>query len=79
MYEGWQCVKSNFCTANLVGVEYRKCHMATEKCTRQPAPTAEKNVKFLSNQTAHGQFTAENATLNEDHQEDTKLNGLIFT
>jgi hypothetical protein len=27
---------------------------------------------FLSSQTAHGQFTAANATLNEDHQEDTK-------
>ncbi len=47
--------------------------MATEKCTRQPALTAEKNVKFLSSQTAHGQFIAANATLNEDHQEDTKL------
>jgi hypothetical protein len=27
---------------------------------------------FLSSQTAQDQFTAENATLNEDHHEDTK-------
>jgi hypothetical protein len=46
--------------------------MVTERCTRQLAPTAEKNVKFLSNQTEQDQFTAENATLNVDHQEDTK-------
>jgi hypothetical protein len=47
--------------------------MATEKCTRQPALTAEKNAKFLSSQTAQGQFIAESATQNEDHQEDIKL------
>jgi hypothetical protein len=47
--------------------------MATAKCTRQPAPTAEKNAMFLSNQTAPGQYIAENATQNEDHQEDIKL------
>ena len=47
--------------------------MAIEKCTRQPALTAEKNVKFLSNQTAQGQFIAESATPNEDHREDIKL------
>ncbi len=35
--------------------------------------TAEKNVKFLSSQTALGQYTAENATQNEDHHADTKL------
>ena len=58
---------------NVVGVENRKCHMATEKCTRQPALTAEKNVMFLSSQTVPGQFIAENATQNEDHQEDIKL------
>jgi len=46
--------------------------MVTERCTRQPALTAEKNVKFLSSQTAPGQFTAESATKNEDHREDTK-------
>jgi hypothetical protein len=51
--------------------------MATiERCTRQPALTVEKNVKFLSNQTAQGQFIAENATQNEDHQEDIKLTSL---
>jgi len=47
--------------------------MATEKCTRQPALTAEKNVKFLSSQTAQGQFIAASATPNEDRQEDIKL------
>ncbi len=46
--------------------------MVTERCTRQPALTAEKNAKFLSSQTAPGQFTAESATLSEDHHEDTK-------
>jgi hypothetical protein len=39
---------------------------------------------FLSSQTVQDQFTAENATLNEDHHEDTKrklchlYNSLIF-
>ena len=47
--------------------------MATAKCIRQPALTVEKNVKFLSNQTAQGQYIAENATQKEDHQEDIKL------
>jgi hypothetical protein len=30
-------------------------------------------VKFLSSQTVQGQFTAESATRNVDHHEDTKL------
>jgi hypothetical protein len=47
--------------------------MATEKCTRQPALTAEKNAKFLSSQTAQGQFIAASATQNEDRREDIKL------
>ena len=47
--------------------------MATERCTRQSALTAEKNVKFLSSQTALGQFIAVSATQNEDRQEDIKL------
>jgi hypothetical protein len=47
--------------------------MAAKKCTRQPALTAEKNAKFLSSQTAQGQFIAESAIQNEDHQEDIKL------
>jgi hypothetical protein len=46
--------------------------MVTERCTRQPAQTAEKNVKFLSSQTVAGQFTAASATQKEDHHEDTK-------
>ena len=36
-------------------------------------PTAERNVKFPSNQTEVGQCTAANVTLNEDHREDIKL------
>jgi hypothetical protein len=47
--------------------------MAIKKCTRLPALTVERNVKFHSNLTAAGQCTAENATANEDHQEDIKL------
>ena len=50
--------------------------MATEKCTRQPAPTAEKNAMFLSSQTDPGQYIAENATQNEDRHEDIKLTKL---
>jgi hypothetical protein len=44
-----------------------------KKCTRQPAPTAERNVKFPSSQTEADQCTAENVTLNEDPREDIKL------
>ncbi len=46
--------------------------MVTERCTRQLAPTAEKNAMFLSNQTEQDQFIAVSATQNADHQEDTK-------
>jgi hypothetical protein len=44
-----------------------------ERCTRQPALTAERNVKSPSSQTEAGQCTAESATANEDHHEDIKL------
>jgi hypothetical protein len=44
-----------------------------KRCTRLPALTVERNVKFRSNQTAPGQFTAESAIANEDHHEGTKL------
>ena len=47
--------------------------MDIKRCIRQPVLIAEKNVMFLSNQTAQDQFIAENATQNEDHQEDIKL------
>ena len=47
--------------------------MVTERCTRQSALIAVKNVKFHSNPTEPGQFTAENATESEDHPEDIKL------
>jgi len=46
--------------------------METKKCTRQLAPTAEKNAMFLSSQTEAGQYTAVNATQKEDHHADTK-------
>jgi len=64
--------KKQFCTANVVGVENSEC-IITEKCTRQPALTAEKNAMFLSSQTVPGQFIAVSATQNEDHHEDIKL------
>jgi len=68
---------SNLCEkyvlhTNVVGVEIDKCHMVTERCTRQPAQTAEMNVMFHSNQTVAGQFTAANVMQKEDHHEDTK-------
>ena len=63
--------KSHFLREIVKGVETAKC--ITKSHTRQPAPTAEKNAKFPSNQTQVGQCTAENVTLNEDRQEDIKL------
>ncbi len=45
----------------------------TEKCTRQSALIAAKNVQFHSNPMEADQYTAENAILNEDHPEDIKL------
>jgi len=50
-----------------------KTKCITKNHTRQHAPNAERNVTFHSNQTVAGQFTAENATQNEDHHEDIKL------
>ena len=47
--------------------------METKRCIRQPVLTAEKNAMFLSSQTVLGQFIAENAIANADHQEDIKL------
>ncbi len=46
--------------------------MVTERCTRQPALTAVKNVKFHSSPTEPGLFIAVSAILNVDHLEDTK-------
>ncbi len=60
-----------FALTSETGVEIAICIIKNR--TRQPAQTAEKNVKFLSSQTQAGQFTAANVTLNEDHHEDTKL------
>ena len=53
------------------GVEKGKC--LEEKCIRQSAPNAERNVKFPSNLTEADLYTAENVTLNEEIQGDIKL------
>ena len=45
----------------------------TEKCTRPYALIVVKNVRFPSNLTEADPYTAENAILNEDPQEDIKL------
>ena len=47
--------------------------MVTERCTRQSALIASKNVKFHSSLTKPDQSTAENVTEKEDHPEDTRL------
>jgi hypothetical protein len=44
-----------------------------EKRTRPYALTVVKNVKFPSNLTEVDPYTAENAILNEDPKEDTRL------
>jgi uncharacterized protein (DUF2141 family) len=59
--------------SKVIGSEKTKCHTEAKRCTRQPAQTAEKNVKFLSNQTEAGQYIAVSAIQNEDHHEDIKL------
>ncbi len=67
------CARNDFCTAKIVGVEIAKCRMVTERCTRQSALIAAKNVKFHSNLTELGQCTAENVTQKEDRLDDFKL------
>jgi hypothetical protein len=47
--------------------------MVTERCTRQSALIAAKNVKFHSSPTEPDQFTAENVTEKEARPEDIKL------
>jgi len=47
--------------------------MVTERCTRQFALIAAKNVKFHSSLTELGQYTAENVTEKEARPEDIKL------
>ena len=47
--------------------------METERCTRQSALNASKNVKFHSNPMEPDQYTAENATEKEVHPEDIRL------
>ena len=64
--------KQTFALNSIIGVEKLEC-IITKKCTRQPVLNAKRNAKFHSSQTVQGQFTAESATQNEDHHEDTKL------
>jgi len=45
----------------------------TEKCTRPYALIVVKNVRYPSNRMEADPYTAENAILNEDPQEDIKL------
>jgi hypothetical protein len=47
--------------------------MREKRCTRQFAPTVERNVKFPSSLTEADPYTAENVILNEDRHEDIKL------
>jgi hypothetical protein len=64
--------QANVCFAqNSVGVEKSNC--IKKRCTKQPALTAERNVKFRSSQTQAGQCIAESVTLNEGLHEDIKL------
>jgi hypothetical protein len=68
--ECYDLCKTSF-APNITGSEKEKCHIQ-KRCTRQHVLTAERNVKFHSSQTALDQFTAENATQNEDHHADIK-------
>jgi len=43
--------------------------VSPEKCTRQPARIAAKNAKFHSNLIQADPFTAENAGLRDDNQD----------
>ncbi len=68
--DGYGLCKTRF-APNITGSEKEKCHIQ-ERCTRLPALTAERNVKFRSSQTVPGQFIAASATQNEDHHADIK-------
>ena len=50
------------------------CHIENpERCIKQSAPNAVRNVKFPSNLTEADRYTVENVILNEEIQEDIKL------
>ena len=68
-------MQKRFCALQDIGVERQEC--IEKKCTRQPALTAERNVKFHSSQTEAGQFIAESAMQNEDPREDIELISFI--
>jgi hypothetical protein len=63
--------KNKFFALNSIRSEIVKC--IGKKPTRQFVLIAERNAKFLLNQTEASQYTAENAIPNEDHHEDIKL------
>jgi hypothetical protein len=58
---------------NNIDEELKQRICITKRCTRRPALTAARNVKFRLSRTVAGQFTAESATPNEDRHEGTKL------
>ena len=47
--------------------------MREKRCTRQSVLIVERNVKFRSNLTEVGQYTAENVMPSEDLREDFRL------
>ena len=50
------------------------CHIENpERCIKQSAPNAVRNVKFRLSLTEADQYTVENVFLNEEIQEDIKL------
>ena len=63
--------KNKFFALNSIRSEIVKC--IGKRPIRQFVLIAERNAKFLSNQTEASQYTAENAIPNEDHHEDIKL------
>ena len=70
-HDTWIRAKQTFALTRIIGVEKSECII--KRCTRQPVLNAKRNATFLSSQTVAGQFTAENATPNEDRHEDIRL------
>jgi hypothetical protein len=75
-YGTWMRTKQTFALTRIIGVEKSEC-IITKKCTRQPVLNAKRNAKFHSSQTVQGQYTAESATGNVDHQTDIKQTILL--
>ena len=68
--------KQTFALTSIIGVEKSEC-IITKKCTRQSVLNAKRNVMFHSSQTVQGQYTAESAMGNVDHQTDIKQTILL--